>query len=87
MNHARTTLEKTKQARRHSSVDNNDRKELELLSARTLLSKCRAGCAAANILPPQAGPPNLGLLRSPAADHGPQQLIGSGDGSSALALS
>ena len=66
---------------------NNGREELELLSARTLLSKCRAGCAAANILPPRAGPPNLGLLRSPATDHGPQQLIGSSDGNSALALS
>ena len=52
-----------------------------------LLSKCRAGCCAAHILPPRPGPPDLKLLRSSAADHGPQQLFGRGNGNSALALS
>ena len=55
-----------------------------MLSARTLLSKCRSDCWLASILPPRVGPPNLGHLRLSAADHGPQQLLGSGGGNSAL---
>ena len=43
-----------------------------------------AGCWLASILPSRVGPPDLGLLRSPAADHSPQQLLGSGGGNSAL---
>ena len=65
--------------------DLSSRDETELLMARTPQSKCRSGCWLASILPPRAGPPDLGFLRPPAADHGSQQLLGSGGGNSALA--
>ena len=44
----------------------------ELLSSRTLRSKWQAGCCAAHIHPLRAGPLDLVLLPSPAADYGPQ---------------